>query len=287
MSKSGFTLIEISIVLVIIGLIVGGILTGQELIKASQRRAILSEVEKLKTAVMTFQSKYNAIPGDMANATTFWGDCACGGGWSGSLSSTATNNGNGNGLIDGSFNGGVDGYCDGKNYMSVLCDDEPYYFWKHLANAGLINNSYTGTLLSLDGSTRIQTIGQNIAPSTVNPKWGYSVQYMCLNTGGPMYFSNNNFCGNAISLGTAEPSPSHDYENLSAYSAFSPLDAMLIDSKIDDGKPGSGSVNSPPKGSYFSTAGTSNCTTSATASASAYNTSVNTPECSLFFLGGF
>jgi prepilin-type N-terminal cleavage/methylation domain-containing protein len=65
---AGFTLIELSIVLVIIGLIVGGVLVGQDLIKYAQIRATITQIEKLNTAVNTFQLKYNALPGDIPNA---------------------------------------------------------------------------------------------------------------------------------------------------------------------------------------------------------------------------
>src|SRR5580658_3705227 len=64
-SEAGFTLIELSIVLVIIGLIVGGILTGQDLIKAAEQRATLAQIEKYNTAVNTFRNKFGGIPGDL------------------------------------------------------------------------------------------------------------------------------------------------------------------------------------------------------------------------------
>src|SRR6202790_4507951 len=71
--ESGFTLIELSIVLVIIGLIVGGILVGQDLVKAAEIRATVAQIEKYNSAVNTFRTKYNAIPGDLSstNATGF------------------------------------------------------------------------------------------------------------------------------------------------------------------------------------------------------------------------
>ena len=65
----GFTLIELSIVLVIIGLIVGGVLTGQDLIKAAEIRATVGQYEKYNTAVNTFRTKYNGIPGDLLTSS--------------------------------------------------------------------------------------------------------------------------------------------------------------------------------------------------------------------------
>jgi len=83
-ANQAFTLIELSIVLVVIGLLVGGVMAGQSLIKQALLRNLQTDVQKFKTAVMTFRDKYNCLPGDCANATTFW--------------SNATN-GNGNGFI--------------------------------------------------------------------------------------------------------------------------------------------------------------------------------------------
>ncbi len=67
----GYTLIEMSIVLVIIGLIVGGILVGQNLIHSAKIRYTVSQYERFNTATNTFIGKYNCLPGDCANATTF------------------------------------------------------------------------------------------------------------------------------------------------------------------------------------------------------------------------
>src|SRR5476649_123700 len=66
-SRAGFTLIELSIVLVIIGLIVGGVLTSRDLIAAAQIRAQISQIEKYQTAVNTFRGKYGYLPGDIPN----------------------------------------------------------------------------------------------------------------------------------------------------------------------------------------------------------------------------
>ena len=58
MKNQGFSLVELAIVLVIIGLITGGILTGQELIRASELNSVASDYNKVKTAINTFQLKY-------------------------------------------------------------------------------------------------------------------------------------------------------------------------------------------------------------------------------------
>lgn len=62
----GFTLIELSIVLVIIGLLVGGVLVGRDLIQAAHLRQQVSQLERYSTAAQTFKAKYGALPGDIA-----------------------------------------------------------------------------------------------------------------------------------------------------------------------------------------------------------------------------
>src|ERR1035437_4035806 len=129
--RAGFTLIEMSIVLVIIGLIVGAVLAGQSLILQAQMRATMKQIESYKTAVATFRDKYSCLPGDCATATSFWPkDPAC----------TYQNlrpyiaapngmtcNGDGNGIIYGYY------------YNELML------FWQHLSLAGLIQGSFTGT----------------------------------------------------------------------------------------------------------------------------------------------
>src|SRR5665213_102158 len=91
--RAGFTLVELSIVLVIIGLIVGGVLVGRDLINAAAMRSQISQIEKYNTAVNTFRGKYGGLPGDLnaASAAQF-GFMARSG---------ATGLGNGDGIIQG------------------------------------------------------------------------------------------------------------------------------------------------------------------------------------------
>src|SRR4051812_32032817 len=68
MRQRGFTLIEMSIVLVIIGLIVGGILKGQELIDSARQKNVMSQIDQIKSGVTTFTDRYKGYPGDYSRA---------------------------------------------------------------------------------------------------------------------------------------------------------------------------------------------------------------------------
>ncbi len=68
--QRGFTLIEIAIVLVIVGLLLGGVVKGQELISSARVRNMISQQEGVKAAFFGFQDRYRALPGDYAAADT-------------------------------------------------------------------------------------------------------------------------------------------------------------------------------------------------------------------------
>src|ERR1700744_5463652 len=74
--KAGFTLIELSVVLVILGLAIGGVFAGTSLMRSSQVNSIMVDEQKYVAAVNNFKQRYNALPGDMANATTYWNSAA-------------------------------------------------------------------------------------------------------------------------------------------------------------------------------------------------------------------
>ena len=129
--RSAFSLVELSIVLVILGLLTGGILAGQNLIRAAELRSVTTQMTQYRTAFYTFRDKYFAIPGDMRNAIDFWGaqDGADGVGldcFNDPSSTQATCNGDGDGDIQ------------------LYPMTETYRAWQHLANAGLIEGTYTG-----------------------------------------------------------------------------------------------------------------------------------------------
>lgn len=91
-SQAGFTLVELAVVMIIIGLLIGGVLKGQELITNAQIAATVAQVKATDGAVSAFRDKYNAIPGDMLrpdqrlpNCTTTMGSCASAGNGNGRL----------------------------------------------------------------------------------------------------------------------------------------------------------------------------------------------------------
>lgn len=122
-----FSLVELSIVLVILGLLVGGVLSGQALIHAAELRAVTTESNKYTSAMHGFRDKYFARAGDMPNAFAFWG-ATCG---TDATTISTGCNGNGDGIVDTMAGGGG---LLGENIKA----------WEHLARAGLIEGSYNG-----------------------------------------------------------------------------------------------------------------------------------------------
>ena len=90
----GFTLVELSIVIIIIGFLIAGIAAGQSLIKQVRLNSLISDITEMSTAVNTFKTTYGYLPGDFPNAITFWPNEIC------RLNGVRSCDGNGNGLIE-------------------------------------------------------------------------------------------------------------------------------------------------------------------------------------------
>lgn len=72
-TEFAFSLVELSIVLVILGLLVGGVVAGQSLIRAAELRSVSTDYQRFLTATLTFRDKYFALPGDFTMASRVWG----------------------------------------------------------------------------------------------------------------------------------------------------------------------------------------------------------------------
>jgi prepilin-type N-terminal cleavage/methylation domain-containing protein len=113
--QSGFTLVEIAIVLVIIGLLLGGILKGQELINSAKVKNLANDFRVIPTYIYAYQDKFKSLPGDDSQAA---------GHVTGASNATTPAGKIGNGVIDGLWNSGTQ-------------TDESYLFWQHVRLANL------------------------------------------------------------------------------------------------------------------------------------------------------
>lgn len=71
--QSGFSLLEVAIALTIIGLVTGFVIKGRELIRTAKLRSVIEQVNVMRVAIQSFTDRYNALPGDLTNATDIWG----------------------------------------------------------------------------------------------------------------------------------------------------------------------------------------------------------------------
>jgi prepilin-type N-terminal cleavage/methylation domain-containing protein len=221
----GFTLIELSIVLVIIGLLVGGVLVGQDLIRAAGVRATISQIEKYNTAVNTFRGKYGALPGDL-NASTA---AQFGFGARGSVEGE----GDGNGVIEGSQQPQC-GMCAGTGEVGM--------FWVDLTTANGLNVNL------IDGSFHTATSAPTwpIVTGAALDNWMPQAK---LGGGNYIYVWSGGWGVDVGSVGS-------DQVNYFGLSAVTEIDEWLqlsqpgltvqqayaIDKKIDDGLPQQGGV---------------------------------------------
>lgn len=217
-SQSGFSLVELSIVLVILGLLVGGVLAGQSLIRAAELRAVSTEYSRWVTATQTFRDKYFALPGDMRNATAFWGTdnlgCPNGGGSSG------TCNGDSDGLIE------VFGFSG-----APTSSNEIFRFWQQLAHAGLIEGTYQG--IQSGAGANATVLGQNAPRSRLaNAGWGIFPQG---NTSADSRLYDMDY-GQVLYFGAQV------VNTVNVGAVLKPEEAWGIDTKIDDGRPSYGNV---------------------------------------------
>ncbi|OGA70652.1 MAG: hypothetical protein A3G81_17780 [Betaproteobacteria bacterium RIFCSPLOWO2_12_FULL_65_14] len=132
--QKGFTLVEIAIVLVIIGLLLGGILKGQEMITQAKIKNVVADFTGVSAAYYGYQDRYRAIPGDDPNAASRW-----------AVAPPAVS-GDGNGVVGGTYNEATDNTQESRKW------------WDHLRRAGFVSGSgYTQPFNAVTGMIGVQT----------------------------------------------------------------------------------------------------------------------------------
>ena len=123
--QQGFTLVEIAIVLVIIGLLIGGVLKGQEMITNAKVSKVENDFKGITAAILAYQDRYGVLPGDDPSARTRFP-----GTW------VAADNGDGNGIIAGAWDNTTNNALESRK------------IWKHLRGAGFLKGPVNGTAAS-------------------------------------------------------------------------------------------------------------------------------------------
>lgn len=220
--RLGFTLIELSIVLVIIALVSGSILLGRDLIAAAGIRAQVAQVEKYHTSVNTFKGKYGHLPGDIPDPyASQFGFTAARGNWAGA--------GDGNGVIESSN-------ASSPPVGALEALGETTVFWRDLSDAKLIDGAFTLASETAGWATNITVAtSPGIGDYFPRAKIGQG-NFLYVWSGGRTTTDATNYFGlsalNTIAGGGAAFSDP----------ALTVLQAQGIDSKIDDGMPQSGRV---------------------------------------------
>ncbi len=229
--NSGFTIVELGIALVVLGLIVSSLLVGQELIKAAKIRNIINQLNSYDTAASTFHLKYGGIPGDFRKAEAYGlGSEEC---TDGDPDTIIGCNGNGDNRIGRrpSTIFTTDEDIEAEDVEAVWAGDgEHANFWYHLARAGLVTGNYDGDPRLVSSVPRTGLRNVFILTSSV-----------MVNTAADDYIYANSYL---LGLNRVD----WDYTNLEDVDSRAgpakllPEEAYTLDLKLDDGMALNGKV---------------------------------------------
>jgi len=208
--KNGFTLIEISIILVILGLIVGGVLVGKDLIRNAKIHQVISDINQFNTAINTFQEKFDFLPGDMPNAYEYFDSSGTNTICGSNNADLAGCNGNGNGIIEG-VSSTYGEYIRALLHLSLanIIPQQNYVFAITRRNRSDVENAPFNTIAM---PTQLKNVG---------------IAFTVINT------SENYFAiGKYISL--SEPKLRGSF--------LSSTEAYSVDTKTDDAQPDTGKI---------------------------------------------
>lgn len=288
----GFTLLEVSIVLVVIALIAGGIVVGRSVVRNAEIQGLIADVDRFRRAANLFREKYNYLPGDYPNGAGMWGtDAGCNSAVFPNADATASNavrkketcGGNGNGFVAG-YNGGAQ-WPTAATVGSTVVNREALRAWQHMANAGFLEGAYSGAPSS--SASNGYEGGVNLPRGRLSDVNGFAFFHASpihpdgTNPGGvavPSVYPGK--YGHVIAFGKARGEPIRQGP---ARPGMTGDEAAQVDGRIDDGRPGTGHVVgfTPDISSY-----SPNCTTSANAAVAAYRSAESGVRCSLVFITG-
>lgn len=226
MKKNGFTLVEISIVIIIVGLLLGGIMQGTHLIRSAKLKSLSEQVSQIRSAFNIFKQKYGSLPGDMATATDVWGAADGGDGLGAdctavdSTNLTTTCNGDGDGrIIYGNYNA-----------FAIAQTYESFRAFQQMGLAGLLPGQYSGVNFTPSSTAREAAPGINV-PAAKFPDVGFTLFWYP--SGTATWFPGTDQHVIIVGGRTVQ-------ETRNPFLSAAELES--IDRKEDDGKPGTGFI---------------------------------------------
>ncbi len=231
-AQAGFTLVELAIVLVIVGLLIGGILKGQELIAATRVNSTASQIKAIDAATYTFRDTFGGIPGDLAAAATRIPDCAANKG-------CAPGTNGDDSLGDGQINDG--GGILPAIVVSAADTTESISYFNQLVATDLLGGLQSGASIAADA----EAIGQNVLGTSIDSGANWRIGYETADIAGATGTTPANV--HYMHLTSAPVTQAIIINGNNAAATVDTLgifakQAGAIDSKIDDGAPGTGSV---------------------------------------------
>lgn len=197
-----FSLLEMAVVILVLGLLIGTVATGQSVLHSSRVRSAMKEMDTYKQAISQFKTKYQATPGDFVGASNIWA-----------------------GVSNGDGDGRVIVYAS-----SVPTPNEQYLVWQHLSKAHLIDADFTG---AAGTSTSGKVAGENVPESSLT------------GAGWELFFNNSYDAGGGRTMSFSTTPYNHMlmlFEPSEAANVIRAGDALIIDTKMDDGDARTGNI---------------------------------------------